>query len=544
MNPLEAYGLTPYGPSPNSRQMEWYRREKTAFLHFTVNTFTDREWGDGTESPTVFAPTDLDCRQWARVLKEGGFDAAILTAKHHDGFCLWPSRLTDHTVAHSPLAGRDIVREFTDACREYGIKPGLYLSPWDRHEPTWGKPEYDEFYVGQLKELLTNYGSIWEIWWDGAGSETAHYDWQRWVDLVHTLQPQCVIFGCRGAGPLADLRWVGNEEGFAGESCFATIDPQSIVAENCRELNEGKWGGSHFIPAETNTSIRPGWLWHERQNGDVRDVEELKDYWFRSAGRNSGILLNLPPDRRGLIHETDAANIRAWNLELQRMFREDLAQGATVTAPGGLHPQCGPDNLLKGEESAVYAAPELLPTVELTFEAPITFDCLVAQEVIELGHRVKSFRVDVAENGAWKTLLTFGCMGFRQARYFPPVTTRGVRLVITEAGDKPVLRRLSLYRTGMTGREARCEAREYTGLQIQKTGDGLLVNLGGIFPYNAVELDVPGAWRVESFNGTDFVFTAESQSSRAVFPTVTGSYQLRLTSDTDLTHAHVRVFLE
>ena len=198
MTAFSRYGLSPWGAAPHERHMEWYRRGKTAFLHFTVNTFTDREWGDGTESPMDFAPTALDCRQWARVLKEAGFTAAILTAKHHDGFCLWDSAYTEHCVRNSPCKV-DVVRAFANACREYGIKPGLYLSPWDRNHPQWGTQAYNDYYANQLTELMTRYGPIWECWWDGAGSTKAHYDWKRWADIVRKFQPQCVIFGCLGA---------------------------------------------------------------------------------------------------------------------------------------------------------------------------------------------------------------------------------------------------------------------------------------------------------------------------------------------------------
>ena len=268
------FGLVPFGAAPNARHMEWYARERTAFLHFGVNTFTDREWGDGTESEALFAPTKLDCRQWARVLKEGGFTAAILTAKHHDGFCLWHTETTTHHVGNSP-ARVDVVHEFCEACREFGLKPGLYISPWDRFHPAWGTEGYNDVFAAQLTELMTRYGKIWECWWDGAGSTEATYDWARWASIVRENQPQCVLFGCLGAAEHVDLRWVGNEEGRAGDPCWATIDPETILEEKCAGLNSGKFGGNRFIPAETNTSIRPGWFWHESQNDRVRSSENL-----------------------------------------------------------------------------------------------------------------------------------------------------------------------------------------------------------------------------------------------------------------------------
>jgi alpha-L-fucosidase len=256
---ITSYGIRPFGSVPNARQLEHFKMKK-AFFHFGVNTFTDLEWGNGTEREHLFAPTECNVEQWIRTIKEAGFDLAILTAKHHDGFCLWASRHTEHSVSNSPYQNGkgDIVREFTDACRKHGIKVGLYLSPWDRYAPFWGTDEYSAYYAKQLTELMTNYGEIHEVWWDGAGSTQARYDWARWTAIVRQYQPQCVIFGCLGAAEFVDVRWVGTEEGRAGEDCWATIDPETIVVENCADLNSGKWGGSHFIPAETNTSIRPG----------------------------------------------------------------------------------------------------------------------------------------------------------------------------------------------------------------------------------------------------------------------------------------------
>lgn len=213
--------LKPYGAIPNERQMEWYSRGRTIFFHFGMNTFTGKEWGDGTESPSLFNPTELCVEQWVKAIKDGGFTTAILTAKHHDGFCLWQTKYTEHSVKNSPYKNGcgDIVREFTEACQKHGIKAGIYLSPWDRHEKTWGKDEYNDFYVGQLTELLTNYGKIWECWWDGAGSTEAVYDWERWAKTVRSLQPDAVIFGSLGATPWVDVRWVGNEKGVAGKPC-------------------------------------------------------------------------------------------------------------------------------------------------------------------------------------------------------------------------------------------------------------------------------------------------------------------------------------
>lgn len=543
MSDFSRYGLTPFGPAPNERHMEWYRRGKTAFLHFTVNTFTDREWGDGSESPAVFAPTALDCRQWVRSLQAGGFTAAILTAKHHDGFCLWHTDTTPHSVKNSPCRV-DVVKEFTDACGEFGLKAGLYLSPWDRNHPSWGHEAYNDIYTQQLTELMTRYGPIFECWWDGAGSTEARYDWARWAAIVRKYQPQCVLFGCLGAAEHVDVRWVGTEEGRAGRDCWATIDPHTIAVENCARLNSGKWGGSRFIPAETNTSIRPGWFYHESQDSQVRTPENLVQYWFESAGRNTSILLNLPPDRRGLLHERDTESILRWNTLLQEMFAEDLAPRGTVTADAPCHPDCGPENLLLEDDGRFYAAGSLTPTITLTFPEPISFDCWQLEEVIELGHRVRRFSLEVLESGRWRPLAEGACIGFRRCERTAPVTADALRVRIPEAGAAPVLRRIRLYHTrgiGLTNSHTQTPG-ERTGLRITRIPGGLLVDLGGIYPYNTARFDAHGPVEVHAFNGTRFEPVWQGSCSPARFETVTGSYQLRLLGPVD--PDSVRIFLQ
>lgn len=521
--------LTPYGAVPNARQMEWYRRGKTAFLHFTVNTFTDREWGDGTESPEVFAPTALDCRQWVKVLKGAGFTAAILTAKHHDGFCLWPTETTEHSVKNSPL-GVDVVKLFTDACREEGMKAGLYLSPWDRNCPQWGTDAYNDFYAAQLTELMTRYGTIWECWWDGAGSDKAHYDWKRWADIVREKQPQCVIFGCLGAAEYADVRWVGTEDGVSGSPCYGTIELAPIHHSDLTGLNHGAWGASHFIPAENDTSIRPGWFYHAEQDEHVRTPENLVEYWFRSAGRNSGILLNLPPDRRGLIHEKDAQAVIRWNDMMEAIFAEDLACQAVVTASGETCPGCAPENLTDTREDTCYAPREKLGEVVLTFPEEITFDCFRLEETIELGHRVRGFSLDIRTETGWQEVYHGECIGFCWAERLRPMVTRAVRLRITQADVPPVLRRLRLYNTrgiGLKKTETLAPA-EYTGLTIHREENALVVNLGGIYPYDQVIFSGQGDYQIFAFNGTTYAPVWQGSQSPATFPVVTGSYQLKL----------------
>jgi alpha-L-fucosidase len=330
-------GLAARRPVPRGPQLQWQRDELAMFLHFGINTFTDREWGDGTENPALFAPDALDARQWARVAKEAGFRTLILTAKHHDGFCLWPTRTTAHSVRASPFrAGTgDVMREFVDACREAGLGAGVYLSPWDRNARVYGdSPRYNDMYAAQLTELLTQYGRVAEVWFDGANGEGPNgrkqeYDWLRNWALVRKLQPDAVIFS--DAGP--DVRWIGNEDGIAGETNWSTVDPAVVPFPGMsgdtvtRMLRQGDPQGSVWRPGETDVSIRPGWFYHPADDRKVRTPEQLTALYFTSVGRNSKLLLNLPPDRHGLIPDQDAGAVQTMRQTLDHLFRDDRARG-------------------------------------------------------------------------------------------------------------------------------------------------------------------------------------------------------------------------
>jgi alpha-L-fucosidase len=346
--------MQPLDPLPSAAQLAWQRTETNLFVHFGMNTFSDREWGDGTESPALFNPGRLDCRQWAQVARQAGFRIGVLTAKHHDGFCLWPTATTDHSVKSSPWReGRgDVVREFVDAFRAEGLRVGLYLSPWDRHERSYGdSPVYNDFYCAQLTELLTGYGELDEVWFDGACAEGRNgrrqaYDWNRFFGLVKKFQPGAVTFGDGGT----DVRWVGNERGYAGETCWSTISSESIrfpgdsginkandalAAEDLRALlenGEPPDGRPCLVwrPPESDVSIRPGWFYHEIENTKVRTAENLLELYFQSVGRNSLLLLNVPPTPEGLIHDADIQALNHFRLELNRLFARNLARGANV----------------------------------------------------------------------------------------------------------------------------------------------------------------------------------------------------------------------
>jgi alpha-L-fucosidase len=328
-------------PLPTESQLQWQRDEMAMFCHFGVNTFTNREWGDGKEDPAIFNPTNLDARQWARAARAGGFKAMILTAKHHDGFCLWPTATTKHSVASSPYLGGagDVVRDFVDAARAEGLRPGLYLSPWDRNNPTYGdSPRYNDLYCDQLTELLSRYGQIAEVWFDGANGEGPNgkkqvYDWPRVWALVRKLQPDAVMFS--DAGP--DVRWCGNENGEAGDPNWSTVDPSVVQVPGVSGpavdamLKHGDPNGTVWRPAEADVSIRKGWFYHPEDDDKVRSVDNLVDLYLSSVGRNSKLLLNVPPTRDGLIHSTDAIRLADFRSRLSAMFENDLAATAKLS---------------------------------------------------------------------------------------------------------------------------------------------------------------------------------------------------------------------
>lgn len=513
---LNSLGLYASSPAPTARQIEWLQREKTIFFHFGINTFTNMEWGDGSESPSIFNPTELDCRQWIKTVKDAGFSAAILTAKHHDGFCLWPSKYTEHSVKNSPYKNGkgDIVKVFTDACAEFGIKAGIYLSPWDRHEKTWGTPDYDDFYTGQLTELLTNYGKIWEVWWDGAGSTEANYNWERWATTVRKLQPDAVIFGSLGATPFVETRWVGNEKGFAGNPCWATIDASSLETETTSELNSGKLGGNRFIPAEADVSIRPGWFYHTYQDKDVRDIRNLLKLWFMSCGRNAGLLLNLPPDTRGLVHENDVESLLGLNKVLEDSLAVDFAKGASVTADSVRDAKSKPENLLSGNYDHFYASDDNCTTPEIIFEleGEKTFNSFILEEVIELSHRVSGFEVSAEIDGDWKTLYKGECIGYRCAQHFETITAQKVKIKITEALGAPVLRKFSLHRFDeslLAEKEFNFSSKnilDSNTADIKYEEKAIDINFGGILPFNLVAFDTEENvdFGVHIFNGFSF----------------------------------------
>ena len=410
-------------PKPTPRQLAWQQLETTAFLHFTVNTFTDKEWGDGTESPSIFNPTKLNARQWVKALKDGGFKMAIITAKHHDGFCLWPSKFTEHSVKSSPWkSGKgDVVKEVADACKEYGLKFGFYLSPWDRHEPSYGTAAYNKHYKNQLRELLTNYGEVSEVWFDGAKGENAkamQYDFKGYWQMVRDLQPKAIMFS--DAGP--DVRWVGNEAGNAGETCWSMIDTTGLAPgkADSKYLNTGDENGQNWIPAETDVSIRPGWFWHAKENDKVRTPQNLVNLYYQSSGRNSLLLLNIPPNNQGLFEESDIKAIKEFRSILNETFANNLAFMHT-------------DKRLTDRKLSTFLPFKVNAPVVVSFDKKVSFDRIMLQENIANGQRIKSGLVEYWNGNTWEQLSTFSTVGYKRLIRSKSVETSKVRITITES---------------------------------------------------------------------------------------------------------------
>ncbi len=435
-------------PVPSPAQLRWQREETALFIHFGINTFTDREWGDGTESPTLFAPAALDARQWARAARAAGAGSLVLTAKHHDGFCLWPTATTRHSVAASPwrAGAGDVMREFTDACRAEGLGAGVYLSPWDRHEPSYGSGRrYDDLYIAQLTELLSGYGPLVEVWFDGANGEGPNgkrqaYDWPRIHRTVRALQPDAVIFS--DSGP--DVRWIGNERGVAGETCWSTIAPEAVPypgydAPGVGEiLQRGHPDGSVWRPGETDVSIRPGWFWHPAEDAKVRTVENLVDLHFTSVGRNSKLLLNVPPTRDGQLHPADVQRLTGLGSAVAQLYAGDHAAGARSRDRRALR-------LVDGNAETWWSPDGTSGTVELNLAGAALVSVLCLEEAIRHGQVVERYRVEARAGGRWVAVARGTTIGYRKLDRFEPVAADRIRLTIERALDVPRLGRLSVF---------------------------------------------------------------------------------------------------
>lgn len=446
----------PYGPIPSPQQLAWHDLEYYAFVHFNMNTFTDYEWGTGKEDPNLFHPTELDCRQWAKVYRDAGMKGIIITAKHHDGFCLWPSQYTDHTVASSQWRNGkgDVLKDLSEACKEFGLKMGIYLSPWDRHEPSYGdSPKYNEHFKNQLREVLTNYGEIFEVWFDGACGEGPNgkrqvYDWDGFIQVVRECQPNAVIFS--DGGP--DVRWVGNENGFAGETnwCLLRRDEVYPGYPNYHELTSGHADGTHWVPAECDVSIRPGWYYHQNQDDQVKSLADLMEIYYKSIGRNANLLLNLPVDRRGLVHENDVQRLMEFKAAVDRSFAENLAKGKK--AEGASHvrgnvSQFSPQNAIDSDKNSYWTTDDdvLTAWLEIDLGESTQFNQVMIEEYISLGQRIESFSIDAWDGENWNKLVEGTTIGYKRILRIPSVGASRVRLNILKSRACPTISNIEVF---------------------------------------------------------------------------------------------------
>ena len=439
---VSAQRKIPCGPVPTENQLRWQEMEMYAFIHYSLNTYTDQEWGFGNEDPKLFNPADLDCRQWARVCKQAGMRGIIFTAKHHCGFCMWPSKYTAYSVKNSPWKNGkgDVVRELAEACKEEGLKFAVYLSPWDRNHPEYGRPEYVTYFRNQLRELLTEYGDMFEVWFDGANGgdgwygganevrkiDKDYYGWPETFKMIRELQPKALIWSDAG-GDRGDLRWVGTEAGFIGETNWSLVPREGRMDYNI--LHYGDENGELWVAGETNTSIRPGWFYHETENENVKSLSKLMDTYYKSVGRNSCLLLNFPIAPNGRIHPIDSLRGIAFKRMIDEVFKNPLPasrKGGVMEKDGGL--------ILK-------------------FKKPTTFNRFVVEEDIRYGQRVKKFSLEADVDGKWQPLKDMladngdglTTIGHRRIICFPNVTATRLRFTVLDAKCEPIIKRTSVY---------------------------------------------------------------------------------------------------
>lgn len=461
----EPLAPAPVGPVPTKKQMAWQQMEYYGFIHFGLNTFANMEWGYGDTPASVFNPKELDTRQWARVAKEAGMKGIIITAKHHDGFCLWPSKYTEYSIKNSPWKGGkgDVIRELANACKEYGLKLGIYTSPWDRNHADYGKPEYVDYFRKQLEELLTQYGDVFEVWFDGANggdgyyggaNETrrvdkkSYYDWPTTIEMIREWQPNAIVWS--DAGP--DARWVGNEHGFAYDVTWSPLLKDEVyggMPEYAKHYSMGQENGTHWVPAEADVSIRPGWFYHQSEDDKVKSLGHLMDIYYKSVGKNATLLLNLPVDNRGLVHEKDVAQLRKFKEQIDLDFAHNLALGNDIEASQvrGNHKDYAAIHLVDGDKETYWATDDGVEaaSVTLNFGSPTTFNRILVQEYIPLGQRVRSFSIEVEKDGEWKSIGSYGTIGYKRLLRLGEITANSVRLTIDGAKASPILSNLEVY---------------------------------------------------------------------------------------------------
>ena len=445
--------IAPCGPTPNANQLRWQDMEMYAFIHYSLNTYTDQEWGFGNEDPKLFNPSDLDCRQWARVCKQAGMKGIIFTAKHHCGFCMWPSAYTEYSVKNAPWKNGkgDVVRELAEACREEGLEFAVYLSPWDRNHPEYGRPAYVTYFRNQLRELLTNYGDIFEVWFDGANGgdgwygganetrkidRTTYYEWPETYKMIRELQPRCLIWN--DGSDRGDLRWVGTEAGNIGETNWSLMPGKGDTPYQM--LHYGVEDGDVWCPGETNTSIRPGWFYHDAENEHVKSLSKLMDTYYKSVGRNSTLLLNFPIAPNGRIHPNDSLRGIAFKKMIDEVFRENLIEHGSLN----IEHCSAPDSATNNVQYSMF---------NVQWDKPTSFNRFLVEEDIAQGQRVKKFSLEAEVDGQWLPLKDalveqgdgLTTIGHRRIICFPTVTATRLRFTITDAKCEPVIKKLGVY---------------------------------------------------------------------------------------------------
>lgn len=458
----------PILPVPEPKQVEWQQMETYAFIHFGLNTFNDREWGYGDTDPKTFNPTNLDCEQWAQTLVKAGMKGVILTAKHHDGFCLWPFEGTDYSVKNSPWKNGqgNVVKELSEACKKYGLKFAVYLSPWDRHQANYGTPEYLPYFYAQLHDLLTNYGPVFEVWFDGANGGDGwyggakdirtidrknYYNYPRIYEMLDSIQPQAIIFSDGGPG----CRWVGNEKGFAGATNWSFLRKGEVHPgyDKNYELQYGHPDGNQWVPAECDVSIRPGWFYHPEEDDRVKSPDQLVDLYYRSVGHNATLLLNFPVDRRGLIHPVDSANAVRFHEMIQQQLKTNLVAGMTPKVSNERGGDFVASALTDDNFDTYWATEDGVTTadIEFSFDTPTRMNRMMLQESIPLGQRVKAFVVEYLDKDIWlpvKLNEETTTIGYKRLLRFETVETKGIRIRITDARGPLCLSSVGVYDAG------------------------------------------------------------------------------------------------
>jgi alpha-L-fucosidase len=523
-----------FGPIPSEKQINHMNLEKKVFFHFGMNTFTNAEWGNGAENSDMFNPPKVDTDQWVRGAKEAGFKLAIITTKHHDGFCLWPSEHTEHTIKNSPYQNGqgDILRQFTDSCHKYGMLVGFYISPWDRNSRYWGQDEYSNHYARQLHELMPNYGRIDEVWWDGAGSNETNYNWRLWKDIIKSYQPDAIMFGSLGATDYVSLRWVGNESGFANETHYASIDPYSLRVENVDELNRGKIDAERYIPAEVDVSIRPGWFYHKEQDNKVKSPKALDDIWFNSVGRNAMMLLNFPPNRDGVVCDLDIERAVESNKRIEKMRATNYVKGAKVVVSDG------EDISEIIDTEKVYLSTENEISFDITLPDEEEVNVFALSEVFERGERITEFKVINKDTG--KTVCSSTSVGRLKALRFPKMSLKNLRVEI-KAMAPVTLENVYIWKYEAPSDEENKPLGENlltlsgSNIEMNDARNSAVLNFGGIYDFNTVKFntDTPSNYEIFGFDGSKFYSlkkgtTETTENTVKLEKTVSGCYQIKV----------------